>query len=86
MRKPQVEGHWHSLIGGFATSSLDFYELVKAGIAKREIPDLKIELQGVSRAVASRWYAGREGGGGWTLARCCGRFPFIWQAGATASP
>jgi hypothetical protein len=42
MRKPQVEGHWHSLIEGFATSSLDFYELVKAGIAKREIPDLKI--------------------------------------------
>ncbi len=42
MRKPQVEGHWHSLIEGFATSSLDFYELVKAGIAKRQIPDLKI--------------------------------------------
>ena len=42
MRKPQVEGHWHSLIEGFATSSLDFYELVKAGIARREIPDLKI--------------------------------------------
>lgn len=42
MGKPQVEGHWHSLIEGFATSSLDFYELVKAGIARREIPDLKI--------------------------------------------
>jgi hypothetical protein len=42
MRKPQVEGHWHSLIEGFATSSLDFYELVKAGIARREIPDLAI--------------------------------------------
>jgi hypothetical protein len=42
MSKPQVEGHWHSLIEGFATSSLDFYELVKAGVAKREIPDLKI--------------------------------------------
>ena len=42
MGKPQVEGHWHSLIDGFATSSLDFYELVKAGIARREIPDLKI--------------------------------------------
>ncbi len=40
--KPQVEGHWHSLIEGFATSSLDFYELVKVGIAKREIPNLKI--------------------------------------------
>jgi hypothetical protein len=42
MGKPQVEGHWHSLIEGFSTSSLDFYELVKAGIARREIPDLKI--------------------------------------------
>jgi len=42
MGKPQVEGHWHSLIEGFATSSLYFYELVKAGIARREIPDLKI--------------------------------------------
>ena len=42
MGKPQVEGHWHTLIEGFATSSLDFYELVKAGIARREIPDLKI--------------------------------------------
>jgi hypothetical protein len=42
MPKPQVEGHWHSLIEDFSTSSLDFYELVKAGIARREIPDLKI--------------------------------------------
>ena len=42
MGKPQVEGHWHSLIEGFSTSSLDFYELVKAGIARREIPDLRI--------------------------------------------
>ena len=42
MGKPQVEGHWHSLIEGFSTSSLDFYELVKAGIARREIPNLKI--------------------------------------------
>ncbi len=42
MRKPQVEGHWHSLIESFSTSSLDFYELVKANIARREIPDLKI--------------------------------------------
>ncbi len=42
MGKPQVEGHWHSLIEGFSTSTLDFYELVKAGIARREIPNLKI--------------------------------------------
>jgi hypothetical protein len=33
MRKPQVEDHWHSLIEGFATSSLDFYELVKCSRA-----------------------------------------------------
>jgi len=42
MRKPQVEGHWHSLIEGFSTSSLDFYELVKAGMERRKLPDLKI--------------------------------------------
>ncbi len=41
-KNPQVEGHWHSLIEGFATSSLEFYELVKAGVARREIPNLKI--------------------------------------------
>jgi hypothetical protein len=39
---PEVEGHWHSLIEGFATSSLDFYTLVQANLARREIPDLKI--------------------------------------------
>jgi hypothetical protein len=43
MRKPQVEGHWHSLIEGFSTSSLDFYELVKAGMDRRKIPNLKIK-------------------------------------------
>jgi hypothetical protein len=39
--KPQVEGHWHSLIEGFATSSLDFYELVKAGIARRQMRSMR---------------------------------------------
>jgi len=42
MRKPQVEGHWHTLIEDFSTSSLDFYELVKTGIARRQIPDLGV--------------------------------------------
>lgn len=41
-KTPQVMGHWHTSFEGFATSSLDFYELVKAGIVRREIPDLKI--------------------------------------------
>src|SRR3978361_560571 len=41
-KHPQVEGHWHTLIEGFATSSLEFYDLVKTGIARREIPDLNI--------------------------------------------
>ena len=41
-RNLQVVGHWHTLIEGFATSSLDFYELVKVGIAKREIPNLTV--------------------------------------------
>jgi len=40
--RPQVEGHWHTLFEGFSTSTLDFYDLVKAGITKRQIPDLKI--------------------------------------------
>ena len=43
MRKPQVEGHWHSLIEDFATSSEDFYGPVKAGIDRRKIPNLKIK-------------------------------------------
>lgn len=38
----QVMGHWHTLIEGFATSSLDFYELVEAGIARRKIPNLTV--------------------------------------------
>ena len=42
LKHPQVEGHWHTTMEGFATSSLDFYELVKTGIARREIPSLKI--------------------------------------------
>jgi hypothetical protein len=42
-KHPEVEGHWHSHIEGFSTSTLDFYELVKSGIARRGIPDLKIK-------------------------------------------
>ena len=41
-KQPQVVGHWHTLIEGFSTSSLDFYGLVKAGIARREIPNLTV--------------------------------------------
>src|SRR5262249_23743656 len=41
-KHPQVVGNWHGYIENFSTSALDFYELVKAGIARREIPDLKI--------------------------------------------
>jgi hypothetical protein len=43
-KHPHVEGHWHTLIEGFGTSPLEFYELVKANIARREIPDLKISV------------------------------------------
>jgi hypothetical protein len=43
MRKlPNVEGHWHTHIEGFSTSTLDFYSFVKEGIAKRKVPDLQI--------------------------------------------
>src|SRR5690349_7359769 len=41
-KHPEVVGHWHTQIEGFSTSALDFYDLVRAGIARREIPDLKI--------------------------------------------
>ncbi len=41
-KRPDVLGHWHTTFEGFSTSALDFYELVKAGIVRREIPDLKI--------------------------------------------
>jgi hypothetical protein len=41
-KHPEVVGHWHTLIEGFATSPLDFYKLVKASIAKRQIPALSI--------------------------------------------
>jgi hypothetical protein len=42
-KHPEVEGHWHSQIENFSTSTLDFYELVKAGLSHRGIPDLKIK-------------------------------------------
>jgi hypothetical protein len=42
LKNLQVVDHWHTLIEGFSTSSLDFYDLVKAGVARREIPDLRI--------------------------------------------
>ena len=38
MPKPQVEGHWHSLIEALTTSSRDRYELVKAGILRYTKP------------------------------------------------
>jgi hypothetical protein len=41
-KNPQVVGHWHTLIESFATSSLDFYKLVTAGIALRKIPNLTV--------------------------------------------
>src|SRR3954454_12453528 len=42
MLKPQVEGHSHSYVENFSTSSLEFYARVKEGIARRAIPDLQI--------------------------------------------
>jgi hypothetical protein len=41
-KHPQVEGHWQTLIEGFSTSSQDFYTLVEANLARRELPDLKV--------------------------------------------
>jgi hypothetical protein len=43
MRKhSHVEGRWHTNIEGASISALDFFELVKAGVARRKIPDLRI--------------------------------------------
>jgi hypothetical protein len=36
-----VFAHWHTLVEGFQTSSLEFYEAVEAAVRKREIPDLR---------------------------------------------
>jgi hypothetical protein len=40
--KTPVHSHWHTLVENFSTSSLDFYNLVEAGVRKREIPNLLI--------------------------------------------
>ncbi|HEX4497242.1 MAG TPA: hypothetical protein VIE43_16335 [Thermoanaerobaculia bacterium] len=41
MRKhPLVEGHSHTYVENFSTSSLEFYRLVREGISNRKIPDL----------------------------------------------
>lgn len=39
---PDVLSHWQTSIEGFSTSSLGFYDLVKEGISRREVPDLKV--------------------------------------------
>jgi hypothetical protein len=70
MDKPQVEGHWHTLFEGFATSSLDFYELVKAGIARREIPDRAHAREGRGRSPTHHSTHS-------TMVRCTRRFLFL---------
>jgi hypothetical protein len=49
MRKPQVEGHWHSLIEGFATSS----QLLQCAVQRRRFlvgakPTRQLSLQPVA--------------------------------------
>src|SRR5437763_16401266 len=36
-----VFANWHTLVEGFQTSPLEFYEAVEAAVRKREIPDLR---------------------------------------------
>lgn len=35
----QIISHWHALVDGFSTSSLDFYDAVEAVVRAREVPD-----------------------------------------------
>ncbi|HEX4961393.1 MAG TPA: hypothetical protein VF173_11180 [Thermoanaerobaculia bacterium] len=39
---PHVEGRWYTHVEGASISALDFYTLVRAAVARRKIPDLKI--------------------------------------------
>jgi hypothetical protein len=41
-KHPLVEGHSHSYVENFSTSSLEFYGLVREGITNRGIPDLRL--------------------------------------------
>jgi hypothetical protein len=61
----QVVSHWHSLVDGFNTSSLDFYSAVEAAVRAREVPDAKfsrVEFKEGGFASARREYLRVERG------------------------
>lgn len=61
----RVISHWHTLIDGFNTSSLDFYNAVEEAVKAREVPDAKfsrVEFKEGGFASASRVYLRVERG------------------------
>lgn len=38
-----VISHWYTLLDDFRTSPLDFYKAIEAGLAGREVPDIRFE-------------------------------------------
>ncbi len=60
-----VISHWHTLIDGFNTSSLDFYKAVEEAVKAREVPDTtfsKVEFKEGGFASARREYLRVERG------------------------
>lgn len=37
----KVVSSWSTLVGNFNTSALEFYKLVEAGVAKRQVPNVE---------------------------------------------
>ena len=60
-----VISHWHTLVDGFNTSSLDFYTAVEESVKAREVPDAKfsrVEFKEGGFASAKREYLRVERG------------------------
>lgn len=60
-----VISHWHTLMDGFNTSSLDFYNAVEEAVRAREVPDAKfsrVEFKEGGFASATRVYLRVERG------------------------
>ena len=53
-----VISHWHTLVDGFNTSSLDFYKSVEEAVKAREVPDATF----LPRRVQGRWLRFRQAG------------------------
>lgn len=65
MQTGPVISHWHALIDGFTTSSLDFYTAVEAAVRAREVPEAafsRVEFKEGGFASARREYLRVERG------------------------